>query len=364
MNPGRMMPIIMRSLLILPMLMFPALRAGEMVALAHPGETLPSDKTVVWTPLFQAAWDGMQEGLGPLVKVDPPNPLMRRLDDFQWQPDKVMPGKHWRVWAGEATAELIDRANREAALMTGDSRKWFDAEPRQDARMALGLLERNLVFKRPLHRSHDSPLSFTGSDGTVTDVRFFGTRGKASANFSKTVRVLAYEAGTHAVEVAGEDDDTVVLYLPEKPCHFEEACERLRGWRATRLAGEWGSAQDPALHENDDLRIPLIGLEHRSDFLPQLQGRRYYESSKIPWIIHMARQHLKFELTERGAELRVKVETGTEPFGAPPPPPPMVPRDFHYDRPFFVFLWGEGAAWPYFGAWLGDATAMQRFKDS
>lgn len=54
-----------------------------------------------------------------------------------------------------------------------------------------------------------------------------------------------------------------------------------------------------------------------------------------------AEQRLKFELTEKGAKLRAEVEMLAAPFGEPPPPPPTVPRFFHYDRPFFVFLWRD-----------------------
>jgi hypothetical protein len=39
-----------------------------------------------------------------------------------------------------------------------------------------------------------------------------------------------------------------------------------------------------------------------------------------------------------------------------------VPRRFLYDRPFFVFLWREGAEWPYFGAWIGDESSLEPFQ--
>jgi hypothetical protein len=48
-----------------------------------------------------------------------------------------------------------------------------------------------------------------------------------------------------------------------------------------------------------------------------------------------------------------------EPFAGGPPP--NVPRRFVYDRPFFLFLWRDQAEWPYFGAWIGDDSAMQAF---
>ncbi len=42
--------------------------------------------------------------------------------------------------------------------------------------------------------------------------------------------------------------------------------------------------------------------------------------------------------------------------------PPMVPRHFIYGRPFFAFLWRDGAEWPYFGVWNGNDTALEKVQ--
>jgi len=77
-------------------------------------------------------------------------------------------------------------------------------------------------------------------------------------------------------------------------------------------------------------------------------------------VVCRAEQVTSFELFEKGARVRVQTSFGAEPFGSSPPPPP--PRDFIFDRPFFVFLWRDGAEWPYFGAWIGDASALRKFE--
>ena len=348
-------------LLVLPLVANASLLAVEIVTIAHPEEKLLGNSTVIWTPLFQAAWDDLHQGFGEPVKIDPPNVLMERLDHFKWDAKAVMPGDRWKVWSGEATQQLIDKANAEAARMLGEKTGPFKCAPSQDARIALGLLDRDLIFKRPLHRSVDAPLEFHLPDGSKSAVRFFGTRRKASAGYYGVIRVLACEEGTRALQIASDGDDCVVLYLPEKPLGMSEACGKVRGMRANPLKGNWGSLQDPDLHETDDVRIPVLKLENTTDFVPELQGLRHYNTG-VPWIIYKAEQRLKFQLTEKGAKLRVQVETGVEPFGDPPPKPKMVPRSFHFDRPFFVFLWRDGAEWPYFGAWIGNDASMEVFK--
>jgi hypothetical protein len=341
-----------------------SVHAAEMIAVAHPGENLAPNKTVVWTPLFQAAWDELHRGLGAPVKIDPPNALMNSLDHFNWKVEAVMPRERWKVWAGAATTELIDTANAEAAQMTGEKKGPFQMEPTPGGRIALALLDRDLVFKKSLYRSNETPLVFHSANGTTKPkVRFFGTRGTLSGGYDAVVSVLAYQAGSHALQIASDKDDSAVLYLPETPMNFIEACARLREWRAKRISGAYGSAQDPNLHEKDDVRIPLLKLENTTDFVPLLSSGRYFGKGGDPWLISKAEQRLKFTLTEKGAKLRAVVQTGADPFGEPPAPPPMIPRFFHYDRPFFVFLWRDGAEWPYFGAWIADGASMEEFKN-
>lgn len=338
--------------------------AEEIVAVAHPGEKIGDGGTVVWTPLFQAAWDELHKDLGKPVAVDPPNALMERLDGFEWKAEAVMPEGRWKVWAGPATRELIGRANGEAARLLGGGEGPFVVEPRAGGMVALGVLAREMSFKKAMHASLKVPMDFELADGSRSKVRFFGTRGDLSGGYDGVVRVLAYEKGTHAIEIASEGDDVVVVYLPEKGMSFQEACSTLRVWRSDRLKGEYGSLQDPSLHRGDDVRIPVLRLECVADFAGQLGSKRQFKEG-LPWEVHKAEQRLEFELTEKGARVRAVVESDIAPFGdpeEPPRPPPVVPRDFHYDRPFFVFLWREGAEWPYVGAWVGDDAALERWK--
>lgn len=340
------------------------LRAAEIEAVAHPAEKLTHSKVVVWTPLMQAAWDELYGGFGKPVKVVPPNPLMDLLDRFEWKAESVMPPGHWKVWSGEGTEELIKKANEEAAQMTGEATGPFTIEPRENSRIELGLLDRNLVFQQALHRSGEVPLTFRAADGTKSEVRFFGVRGAGSLSYREMVRILSYEAGSHAIQIEGDAEEAAVLYLADRPMSFGEACVRLRGWRAKELPGGYGAKLDARLHEDDDVRIPLLTLETKTNFEQRLAGDRFYGKPDDPWRLYKAEQRVKFMLNEKGAKVRVEVELGGTGFGpaSPVKPPPVIPRVFRYDRPFFVFLWRRGAEWPYFGAWVGNAEVMEAFK--
>ena len=179
------------------------LSAAEIAAVTHPDESCARDKTVVWTPLFQAAWDALNRELGgPPVKIDPPNPLMAKLDGFKWDADKVMPADRWKVWVGEASPKLVEKANREAAKMLGEAKGSFEGTT--GGLLALALLDRNLKFQKSLHRSIDAPLSFHLADAKELPVRFFGARKEASGAQRGHVRVLAYDENSRAVQIAAE----------------------------------------------------------------------------------------------------------------------------------------------------------------
>jgi len=320
---------------------------------------------VVWTPLFQAAWDELHRGLGVSVKVDPPNSLMDKMDGFAWEAATVMPASGWKVWAGPASAEFTAKANAEAAKLTGQADPPFSAPAgnQPGGLVALALLKRNLLFAKVLHLSLAEPLDFQSADGAKLPVRFFGVRGALSGKQRGFIRILAYDGGpSFALQIAGQEDEAVVLYLPKAEETMADACGKLREWRAARLPGDFGSAQDPWMHEQDDLRVPKLKLQSKKDFQPQLASLRYFPAQAVPWQLGKAEQRVDFELTEKGAQLRVVVEHNLDPFGEPPPPPPMVPRKFVFDRPFFVFLWRDKADWPYFGAWIGDDSALEKFR--
>jgi beta-galactosidase/beta-glucuronidase len=124
------------------------------------------------------------------------------------------------------------------------------------------------------------------------------------------------------------------------------------------LPGTWA---DRVLHEGDVVQVPYLSLDVTEDMAGRLRGWRFYGGEGDPWTIRRAEQVTKFELFEKGARVRVETSIESDPFAGDIGPTP-VPRRFIYDRPFFVFLWRDGAEWPYFGAWIGDASALREFK--
>jgi hypothetical protein len=337
---------------------------ADVVTLAHPSEALPHEKTVVWSPLFQATWDKLNTELGGKPEmIEPPNELMSKLDSFTWEAEKIMPTGSWKTWSGPATADFLKQVNAEAAKLTGEAQGPFRlSEENERNRAAFGLLDRVVSFRKAFLRSRGEPMTFHAG-AKESSVVFFGCRGDMSGELRDSVRVLAFRPvdRSHAIQIlCKEADDSVVLYRPAKPMDFATACSWIRTWRAqaTTNKAEFGAWDDPLLHETDEVRIPYVDLESTADLTSRLRGVRIHKGK--PWGISRAEQLTRFQLHEKGA--RVRAEVSIDAFAlAEEQGPRIIPRKFIYDRPFFVFLWRDGAEWPYFGAWMGDSSAMEAF---
>jgi len=332
--------------------------AAEIPAVPHPAVPIDAKTTTVWSPLFQATWDQIRQETGKFVSVVPENPLISKLESFQWDAAKTMPEGSWKTWSGPASEEFLEQVNKEAAEMTGEPEGPFkvakNAPPGRV--MAFGLLNHEVEFFRELGRARTIPLKFK-SDGGETDVCFFGARDGHSA-----VRVLSWQpAGqSHAVQIHCKDgNDSAILYLPAAASDFETASLMIKGWLDRKEVDIPESEVVQYLYKGDQLRIPCLELESEIDFVNQLEGQIDFERMKSMMIVE-ARQLTRFKLHEKGARVRSEATIAADPFGAPPEPKPRPPRAFIYDRPFFVFLWKKDATWPYFAAWVGDSSAMEK----
>jgi hypothetical protein len=341
------------------------LARAEVLTLVHPEEVMPEKNTVVWSPLFQATWDKLNAHLGGKPdKVDPPNKLMERLDSFVWKPDAVMPTDSWKTWSGPATSGFLDEVNAEAARMTGEPKGPFRLSHESPGNLAaFGLLDREVSFQKAFLRSRVEALDFR-ANGLKTPVHFFGCRDMMSGELRESVRVLAFRPvdRSFALQIACKGaDDSLILYLPAKALDFSTACSWIRTWREQSKSVEpaFGEWNDALLHELDEVRVPYIDLNTKADLTSKLSSTRYF--GKMPWEIMRAEQITRFQLHEKGARVRVEASIEAGPI-AVEEKPRIIPRRFVFDRPFFVFLWRNGAEWPYFGAWIGDAGALKAFQ--
>jgi len=328
-------------------------------------EIPPKGATQVWSPLFQATWEKLNamQG-GELEKVVPPNDLITKLGEFKWKAEEVLPEDGYAVYAGLATQEFA----RETAAAI---KKKFDIEIDSSrvpviphAKAAYGILLRELKFEKKFFRSQKNALEFQARTGDIHAVEFFGTAGGHSDEYGDHVKVLhyAHDTSSFILSVATDKEgESLIVYRPVRECNFRDAMERVKKAMEEPLSGPYGSLKNGSLHRSDVVKIPYVTIDADTDFTEQLRGNLHYIGESLPWRVAKAFQVTKFELFEEGARVRVETGIGLEPFGEPPKPPPVTPRSFVCDRPFYVFLWRVGAAWPYLATWIDGDDCLTPF---
>jgi hypothetical protein len=331
---------------------------ADILAVPHPSCAFDAKHTVIWTPLFQAAWDSLNAahpGEGKAV-VNPPNKVMDMLDAFAWKAEDVLLKGSWFVHSGSMNAELYEKANQEAQQRWGTKPFHFAPPPLTDGYAALAMLSRQVSYVTPFERATYETLPFRVGE-TTQKVKFFGS---VNAVDLTGVRVIHYSSalGSFALEARCKDaDERVIFYLPAKSSTFAEACQTVNKWKKREVyEQEDGSLLQDRLQSNEEIRIPYVTLHSTANFEPLLQGARTFPNLNVPYFIRKAQQTVYLQLDEKGATVTASAEASTDPFGDAPDSDPRV---FDFDQPFFVFLWREKAEWPYLAVWLGDASALQ-----
>lgn len=152
----------------------------------------------------------------------------------------------------------------------------------------------------------------------------------------------------------------MVLYLPKSAQTMLEAMKSVN--RSRQLwkdqAPATNAINDKYLHAKDDLRVPKIALHVTGDLASECVGDITYSGEARPWRITQAVTSVQLNVDAKGVRIQARAVVGAEPFGSPPPAP--TPRQFYFDRPFFLFLWRDAAEWPYAGVWVGDITALEK----
>ena len=338
-----------------------SLRA-EIGMVAHPGVDCSSGQTTVWTGAMQAAFDRM---LGSkcsmtLDRVEPPNPLVTRMAGFSWKENSVLPKDGWFAVTGDASEKLADEANQKWQGLSGAEAKPFKYNGFSEFRVAYVGMKRDFVFRKAFSPSGSSRLTW-GQD--KVPVRFFGAAGEAAGRHAGTVRVLAYRPVEHCMALqllAKEGDDSLVLYQPSESQPMIEAMRWVKTWRERwdKHEGTELGWDDKCLHSTDDLRVPEIALKGHADFGDDFKGRFWFKDTKVPHGVSQAVTDIKLEVDGIGVKFEAKAKMEMGPFGSSSAVVSPVPRKFWFDRPFFAFLWRDGAEWPYAAVWFGSAEGL------
>jgi len=336
--------------------------SAEVTIVPHPDVDCQPGKTIVWTAAIQSAFDRI---IGPkaalrFVKIEPPNPVVLKMRTFVWKEDEILPKDGWFAVTGKASDELAADATARWRRIAGPGQPAFAVthEPNPGYAASFIGIKRDFAFARAFSTSRDKRMEW-GSE--KQPVKFFGARRDAAADYSDFVKVLAYRPGEHLKALqfsAVHGDDKMILYTPKEGQSMLEAMTWVRAWRGQQtsesIPGSHGW-DDPSIHDRDELRAPEMLLQRDEDMVNLFAGDLHFKGVAGTARISQATSTMKLAVDATGVRFQATVAI-QDPF-VPAKPAPF-PRKFWFDQPFFLFLWRDGAVWPYAAVWFGDTEGL------
>ncbi|MDF1755980.1 MAG: hypothetical protein P1U89_24545 [Verrucomicrobiales bacterium] len=320
-----------------------------------PKESVTPGKSAAWSPLFQASWDRLNQANGGPSNGSG-NAAIEALDSFRWDEKSVMPPGKYDVRISEGTPEFLKESNEALVKQFGPDAgiRYLNPIP-EGGLVVVGHLAAGIDYPVAFFDSGKRRMPFYIGDQKVY-ARFFGTAGKFSRYYGKSVKLLSVAKERLCIEVESQDQ-SLILYLPtgapDRSLSATMAVVKALRDDFANLADEKGNRY-PYLREKDVVKIPHVDFSVEENLTERLNSWRNTPGSG-PRRVSFASQSIAFQMNEKGAKVVSHTEIA-EPFGAPPK---IVPRHFIYDRPFYIFLWRKEATFPYFACYVNSVDLLQ-----
>ncbi len=317
---------------------------------------LDASRTTVWCSTFQLAWNELRDNV---VKEDV------RLTDGPAYVPSLNAGRTGREDITAGSFVIGSGFGRDGIVETlrRSLKEHFGAEaPQLNITLGSGdllvyaALQRHLPFAVPFDRLQQ-PLAFHLGE-KLMNVSAFGI----SDGTKKKEAFMKLEEQVDVLHYAGERD--VVIRL--KPSEAGEEIVLARIPPADSLAATLqavrerlgppsprpkGTSRSPGIRLDDELRIPVISLDVEAVFR-ELIGKTIENAALAKLHIFDARQHIAFQLDEKGADVRSEARVGFK-------GEKHEGRRLVFDGPFLLYLKRMDREQPYLVAWIGDGSALK-----
>ena len=303
---------------------------------------------------FQKAWDSMHDKIiksDIVLKNDSfiSNELNRQLIDK----NDISSGSYVAV-AGELSNQLIDELTKELRSKFGElSQSEFNI-PRPTSNshqlFAYAFLYKNIKFRYEFERLHE-PINFM-TNNNISKVASFGidlfsSSNREHLNLSQQVEIFDYINDDDFIIklTTGQDADEIILakIAPEKTI--------MKTYK--QVIGRVSRGTASALKDNETLRIPIINFDLSQD-ISELKNTQITNKGWNGWIIANAVMNIRFKLDEKGAVLKsfgslsAKLDE------------PEKPRNFIFNKPYFVCLKQKGGKLPYLAMWFNNSELFHK----
>jgi prepilin-type processing-associated H-X9-DG protein len=344
---------------------------------------IPEHRNVIWCSTFKMAWDKMKDDIiGEPIRVIGAEELAARLNQAKISPADLNEDSYY------ATAGFIEKSFIEQ--IQKDMAKLFPSEPvpsfnefdglsqevKDEAILAYSYLNVNVEFEH-LFYTNRKKFAFNNPDGTNTNVTSFcnfselETEYENTKKISQQVDVLYYKRGKRhdgsefAVDLSRQTQpyQVVLAVVPRRASLTEMIADLEKKISEFKLDPDYEELRKlrPKEHKDDmadELVVPdvLYILTHH---FKELEGKSLGNRKYLGNIIYEAMQMIDFSLSRTGVVL--KSESRMVSFGMEVHS--VLPRYFHFNRPFLIYVKKRGAEHsPFFVMWVDNAELLNEFK--
>ena len=369
----------------------PTERFSETVVTPYMDREIKGGTNLIWCATFQMTWDGLRSLCGGPVETSPGSVSVLKLNRESVSPD-ALPQTGILSAAGlvrDGIIEDIQRQVRQLPGTTGPSLVPTQGSLPDNAVVLYAYLIRSLRYSTPfaplpaMSFGHSGEIAAFGIEdysessekkrlqGKKVRILWHSFEADPSADGEQEfiVELLTSESGDHLILARISPSPTLgktvarVMELVKQP-NKKRAKDGVAPEVAqmTKLLAE--EAEQNAIQkvlasisgysnllQDEDLTIPKVRVDVVRSFT-DLVGQRVVstpEKVRNKPIID-ARQGIRFDLNERGADL--ESEAVTVLFGD------MAVRDFTFSEPFLVLLMRKGADRPYFAMWVANTELL------
>ncbi len=310
---------------------------------------------VLYCGTFQLAWDEVCRLTGGDLRFDVSSPVVDSLNKHVFtkqsldEPSYVAVAGFVRDNVHEQLRAAVKekfRGRFEPRLLPEGSRMW-----RSQDIVAYSCLYKQLSFSTPFE-CLDETFSFGG-----TPVSAFGIgpyRPSVLAMYPQ-VMVLDYrDQNDFVIELKSNSDGDRLILAKVRP-------NPTLGATVLAVSERMAAGQPIAAGTNDLLTVPRIKLDVLRSFSEILGLALVPQNTNVARDLRIltAAQHVVFDLSEKGAELRSEAHLG---MGCSAPQEPVRAHKMIFDKPFLVLMQRRDAKVPFFALWVDNPEVMVSWK--
>ena len=320
---------------------------------------MPKGKNVIWCASFQLAWDRLGKDVlhGPPA-IEKAEDVAERLNHSKFSETDV-PSDCYYAAAGWSSKGIVKEIRREMQQRFHRTPTIAEIDDPTNAIVTYGYLEVSIPF--PIHYFENPiPMAFKDSENEQTNVRSFGV------NFSREsiddgpnqplcrqVRVLHCALEANKIKTAefvidpcreSSPNQVLLAYLPA-----EATLQATWSSLEKRMANYPRQANADESFDVDELLVPSLAWDITHHFA-ELEGtdKRLKNNGFVGFYVSHAIQGIRFRLDRGGVELQSEASEGYK----------AVPREFVFNRPFFIFVRKRGGGAPFFAMYVANAELL------